>query len=68
MAVDVSVCLSVCLQSLLKMALAEAGPVSVSIDATPLSFYYYESGVYDAPATECKNQLGKADHIVMLVG
>lgn len=50
------------------MALAEVGPVSVSIDASPMSFYYYTGGVYDAPATECRNKLGQADHIVMLVG
>jgi hypothetical protein len=55
-------------RSLLKMALAEAGPVSVSIDASAMSFYYYTGGVYDAPASECKSEIGGADHIVMLVG
>ena len=34
--------------SYLKLALAEVGPVSVSIDATPPSFYFYSGGVFHA--------------------
>jgi hypothetical protein len=55
-------------ERLLKAALAFRGPVSISIDASPPSFYYYLGGLYSAPAHECSNDLAKSDHIVMLVG
>jgi hypothetical protein len=32
--------------NLLKAAIAFEGPVSVTIDASPPSFYYYQGGVY----------------------
>ena len=34
-------------------ALAYLGPVSVTIDASPASFYYYSGGLYEAPDAEC---------------
>ena len=44
--------------------LARAGPVSVSIDATPTDFYYYGGGVYDNKA--CTSY--ELDHSVLAVG
>ena len=47
-------------------ALANVGPLSISIDATPNSFYYYKSGFYYAD--ECKSGLDDLDHTVLAVG
>ena len=52
----------------LKAVLAHRGPVSVSIDASPPSFYFYAGGIYDAGKHECATDYLKADHVVMLVG
>jgi len=52
----------------LRFALATLGPVSVAIDATPNSFYFYSGGIYNAPPTECKADPSKADHVVTIVG
>lgn len=47
-------------------ALANVGPVSVSIDATPRSFYFYHQGVYDDPT--CRSGIENLDHSVLAVG
>jgi hypothetical protein len=44
-------------------ALANVGPLSVGIDATQPSFYFYAGGLYEDP--ECGKKL---DHIVLAVG
>ena len=44
--------------------IAHKGPVSVSIDATPLDFYFYKSGVYSD--TKCSST--SLDHSVLAVG
>lgn len=48
------------------MALLEVGPISVSIHASPIDFYYYSGGIYDNPS--CKNGRLDLDHSVVLVG
>lgn len=50
----------------LSTALASVGPISVGINAGPVSFYYYSSGVYDD--RECLGNAKDLDHIVLLVG
>ena len=47
-------------------ALANVGPLSVSIDASPDSFYYYAGGYYSN--AECKNGVDDLDHTVLAVG
>ncbi|KAI9915697.1 hypothetical protein PsorP6_008049 [Peronosclerospora sorghi] len=47
-------------------ALATVGPLSVSIDATLPSFYFYGGGYYDD--VECKSDLDSLDHSVLAVG
>jgi len=50
----------------LNEALAEVGPVSVSVDASPDTFYFYGGGYYDDPS--CASGLGDLDHTVLAVG
>lgn len=47
-------------------ALATVGPLSVSIDASLPSFYFYGGGYYDD--IECKSDLDSLDHSVVAVG
>ncbi|RLN66227.1 hypothetical protein BBJ28_00022018, partial [Nothophytophthora sp. Chile5] len=47
-------------------ALATVGPLSVSIDATRPSFYFYQGGYYDD--VECKSDPDSLDHSVLAVG
>lgn len=47
-------------------ALSTIGPLSVSIDASLPSFYFYGGGYYDDP--ECKNDIDNLDHSVLAVG
>lgn len=47
-------------------ALASIGPISVSIDAEPDSFYFYQGGLYyDA---DCLSGMDDLDHTVLAVG
>lgn len=47
-------------------ALTAIGPISVSIDAEPDSFYYYQGGLYyDA---DCLSGMDDLDHTVLAVG
>jgi len=50
----------------LNKALVTVGPVSVSIDASPDSLYYYQGGYYQN--SECKSGLSDLDHTVLAVG
>ncbi|GMH66737.1 hypothetical protein TrVE_jg9641 [Triparma verrucosa] len=52
--------------SSLNDALANVGPISISIDASPDSFYYYAGGYYDNE--ECKSGVDDLDHTVLAVG
>lgn len=47
-------------------ALATVGPLSVSIDASLPSFYFYGGGYYDD--VECKSDVDSLDHSVVAVG
>jgi len=47
-------------------ALASVGPISVSIDASPNSFYFYAGGLYYDP--DCKSGMNDLDHTVLAVG
>ncbi|KAH8052929.1 transferase [Aureococcus anophagefferens] len=47
-------------------ALANVGPLSISIDATPEDFYYYKSGFYYSD--DCKGGVDDLDHTVLAVG
>lgn len=47
----------------LKEAVATKGPVSVGIDASQSSFFFYKSGVYDDPSCT-----GNVNHGVLVVG
>ncbi|GLD93729.1 hypothetical protein PINS_up002334 [Pythium insidiosum] len=47
-------------------ALATVGPLSVSIDATLPSFYFYSGGWFDDVA--CKSDVDSLDHSVLAVG
>jgi cathepsin L len=53
-------------ESDLENAIATIGPISVAIDASRMSFQFYNSGVYDEP--RCKNGLDDLDHGVLAVG
>merc|ERR1712060_1023961 len=52
-------------ESALKDAAAEA-VVSIGIDASQLTFQFYDSGIYDEP--RCKNKVEELDHGVAIVG
>ena len=52
----------------LKDALSTRGTLVVRVQATPLSFYFYGSGLYDVPHAECSRDAADSDHIVALVG
>ena len=43
-------------------ALATVGPISVSVDAAPNSFYFYQGGLYYDE--DCKSGMGDLDHTV----
>jgi hypothetical protein len=47
-------------------ALVTIGPLSVSIDATLPSFYFYGGGYYDD--VQCKSDVDSLDHSVLAVG
>jgi C1A family cysteine protease len=47
-------------------ALATIGPLSVSIDASLPSFYFYGGGYYDE--ADCKSDVDSLDHSVLAVG
>lgn len=46
-------------------ALANVGPVSISIAVTP-EFYYYSGGIFDQP--ECESDIESLDHSVLATG
>lgn len=48
----------------LQEALATAGPIAVSIDASKGSFQFYKSGIYSEPSCQTHNP----DHAVLVVG
>ncbi|RHY40292.1 hypothetical protein DYB30_003075, partial [Aphanomyces astaci] len=50
----------------LNEALVTVGPLSVSIDATPPSFYFYAGGYYND--LNCKSGIDDLDHSVVAVG
>ncbi|CAK0887081.1 unnamed protein product [Prorocentrum cordatum] len=50
----------------LTVALVVHGPISVSIEASRMDFYYYASGIYDNPA--CSSSEAASDHVVLAVG
>lgn len=47
-------------------ALATIGPISVSVDAEPDSFYYYQGGLYYSD--DCLSGMNDLDHTVLAVG
>ena len=47
-------------------ALANVGPISVSIDASPDSFYFYQGGLYYSD--DCHSGMDDLDHTVLAVG
>jgi hypothetical protein len=47
-------------------AIAHVGPISVSIDAEPNSFYFYAGGYYYS--AECKSGMNDLDHTVLAIG
>lgn len=53
-------------EELLKEALAYNGPISVAINAGPLSFMMYHEGIYDDP--DCRGGSESLNHGVLLVG
>ncbi|TGZ66240.1 hypothetical protein CRM22_005425 [Opisthorchis felineus] len=50
----------------LLQAVGYYGPVTLSVDTTPVSFRAYQSGIYDDPA--CGTTLREVDHAMLLVG
>jgi len=50
----------------LKMALVQEGPVAVAIDASPLHFQFYKSGIIDDP--NCGTDYPDINHAVLAVG
>ncbi|KAG1680842.1 Cathepsin L1 [Nymphon striatum] len=42
------------------------GPITVDIDASPLSFQFYANGIYENP--HCKKKIGELNHAVLVVG
>lgn len=50
----------------LATACASQAVISVGIDASQLSFQFYDSGIYDEP--KCHNSMDKLDHGVAVVG
>nr|CAD7460086.1 unnamed protein product [Timema tahoe] len=50
----------------LKVAVAKAGPISVSIDASHKTFSFYSNGIYYEK--DCGNKEQNLDHSVVLVG
>ncbi len=53
-------------EAALQDAVANKGPISISIDASHDSLSFYASGVYYEPA--CGNGVNDLDHTVLLVG
>merc|ERR1740123_1910325 len=51
----------------LEFALANIGPLSISVAADQTDFYYYESGVYDDPNCGGKTE-DELTHAVLLTG
>ena len=47
-------------------ALLTKGPMTVSVDAAPKSFAFYQSGVYSEPT--CQTKIDKLDHAVIVSG
>jgi hypothetical protein len=47
-------------------AVANVGPISISIDASVPDFYFYASGIYDNSI--CASDPNDLDHSVLLVG
>lgn len=47
-------------------ALVHVGPLSVSIDATQPTFYFYAGGYYDDE--KCASDIDSLDHLVLAVG
>ncbi|CAL4205809.1 unnamed protein product [Meganyctiphanes norvegica] len=50
----------------LRMALVDEGPVAVAIDASPLNFMFYRSGIIDDP--DCGTDYPDINHAVLAVG
>lgn len=50
-------------EDLMKISVANVGPLSVAIDASPMTFRFYKSGIFDAPHP-CTNM----NHAVLIVG
>ena len=53
-------------EAALATACASESVISVGIDASQMSFQFYESGIYDEP--KCHNAMDKLDHGVAVVG
>ncbi|XP_077977898.1 cathepsin L2-like [Glandiceps talaboti] len=53
-------------ENALQQAVATVGPISVSIDASPYTFKFYHSGIYNDPA--CRSSYYGTRHAVLTVG